>query len=149
MASTRRKPCCTRSITGTAYIDMGYFDIAMIILAIMLSTTMPGLLWMSPHRHRPMNGLTRALSPLGRPMKSFGRSQSSTCASTILKLPWFVWNLAIQDMGLRCHQITIVLWLWAIPSRRMYPFSALIYAFIAFLALLWYRVYGYSPRARL
>ena len=58
-----------------------------------------------------------------------------------LPLSWLTFEIAIR--GLCCHQITIVFKALSHPvSQCMYPFSALIYTF---LALLWYRVYGYFP----
>jgi hypothetical protein len=76
-----------------------------------------------------MKELTKALSQLGWPMKSFGSSQSSTCASLIHKLSRFVWNLGTPiESG------------WSLPSNWLtFEVDVCTYWLSSMLSWLWFR----------
>ena len=64
---------------------------------------MPRLVPLEPS---PMNGLPRAVSPIGQPMKSSNSLRSSIYVSPIQRLRGLVWNLAmIMESG------------WSLPSN--------------------------------
>ena len=79
---------------------------------------MPRLVPLEPS---PMDGLPRALSPIGQPMKSSDSLRSSIYVSPIQRLRGFIWNLAMtmeSGWSLPSNWLTfeVATCTWALPS---------------------------------
>jgi len=81
--------CTTDLITSYTYLTLHHLQ-----RRSMQLTTKSSSLQLAPLQPSSMNCLSRSLTPMGGPLKSFGNWQLSTGTTLVHKLLGFVWNLA-------------------------------------------------------